>query len=294
MLVRMLELRSVRKSFARRGDPSRLVAVDGLSLAVGRGEVFGLLGPNGAGKSTTIAMAMGLVSPEMGEVVYTGLGSPSDAVVRGRLGVAPQSLAVYDDLTGRENLAHFAGLYGLRGRTRAEAVSAALDAVGLSDRGGDLARSYSGGMKRRLNLAAAIVHRPDVVLLDEPTAGVDPQSRDGILGMVKRLSSEGVTVVYTTHYMEEAQRLCDRVGIIDHGRLLALGTVDELVTRHGGETLVRIARTGSEVEETFRTADAVGMIRTAMEKGPPIVGVKIERPDLESVFLTLTGRTLRD
>lgn len=294
MLVRMLELRSIRKSFARRGSSDRLVAVDGLSLAVGRGEVFGLLGPNGAGKSTTIGMAMGLVTPEAGEVLYAGLGSPSEAAVRGRLGVAPQSLAIYDDLTGRENLVHFARLYGLRGGALTSAVSASLETVGLADRAADLARTYSGGMKRRLNLAAAIVHRPDVVLLDEPTAGVDPQSRDAILGMVRRLSSEGVTVVYTTHYMEEAQRLCDRVGIIDHGRLLALGTVDELVARHGGETLVRITRAGGSPEQILRTTDPVAALRSAMEQSPPIDGVKIERPDLESVFLSLTGRTLRD
>lgn len=294
MLVRMLELRSIRKSFARRGSVDRLVAVDGLSLAVGRGEVFGLLGPNGAGKSTTIGMAMGLVTPEAGEVLYAGLGSPSEAAVRGRLGVAPQSLAIYDDLTGRENLVHFARLYGLRGGSLTSAVSAALEAVGLADRAGDLARTYSGGMKRRLNLAAAIVHNPDVVLLDEPTAGVDPQSRDAILGMVRRLSSEGVTVVYTTHYMEEAQRLCDRIGIIDHGRLLALGTVDELVALHGGETLVRITRAGGAAEQVIRTTDPVAALRSAMERSPPIDGVRIERPDLESVFLSLTGRTLRD
>lgn len=294
MLVRMLELRSIRKSFARRGSSDRLVAVDGLSLAVGRGEVFGLLGPNGAGKSTTIGMAMGLVTPEAGEVLYAGLGSPSEAAVRGRLGVAPQSLAIYDDLTGRENLVHFARLYGLRGAALTSAVSESLETVGLADRAADLARTYSGGMKRRLNLAAAIVHSPDVVLLDEPTAGVDPQSRDAILGMVRRLSSEGVTVVYTTHYMEEAQRLCDRVGIIDHGRLLALGTVDELVARHGGETLVRITRAGGSPEQIIRTTDPVAALRSAMEQSPPIDGVRIERPDLESVFLSLTGRTLRD
>lgn len=294
MLVRMLELRSIRKSFARRGSSDRLVAVDGLSLAVGRGEVFGLLGPNGAGKSTTIGMAMGLVTPEAGEVLYAGLGSPSEAAVRGRLGVAPQSLAIYDDLTGRENLVHFARLYGLRGAALTSAVSESLETVGLADRAADLARTYSGGMKRRLNLAAAIVHSPDVVLLDEPTAGVDPQSRDAILGMVRRLSSEGVTVVYTTHYMEEAQRLCDRVGIIDHGRLLALGTVDELVARHGGETLVRITRAGGSPEQIIRTTDPVAALRSAMEQSSPIDGVRIERPDLESVFLSLTGRTLRD
>jgi len=285
----MLELRDLRKSF---GDHT---AVDGLSLSIRRVEVFGFLGPNGAGKSTTIGMAVGLLTPDSGSVELEGLGPPTSAAARAHLGLAPQSLAIYDDLTGRENLAYFGRLQGLSGDRLRTRVEESLELVGLAPRGGDRAGRYSGGMKRRLNLAAAIVHDPPLLLLDEPTAGVDPQSRHSILGLVRELASRGKTVVYTTHYMEEAQKLCDRVAIIDHGRVLALGTVNELVARFGGESVVTVRRGAgdSAVEDLIRTADPVAELQRALAAGH-VTAVHIDRPDLETVFLSLTGRRLRD
>ena len=195
-------------------------AVDGLSLTVGKGEVFGLLGPNGAGKSTTVHMAVGLVEPTSGQVDVGGLGSPRQPAVRARIGVAPQALSLYELLTAEENLTFFGRVYEMKAARLAERVTWALEFVGLADRRRDLVDTYSGGMKRRLNLAAAILHDPDLVLLDEPTVGVDPQSRNAIFDSLLELKAAGKTIVYTTHYMEEAERLCDRVAIIDHGKLL--------------------------------------------------------------------------
>ncbi|QOI99156.1 MAG: ABC transporter ATP-binding protein [Phycisphaeraceae bacterium] len=286
----MLRLDGLRKSFG----PT--LAVDGVSLAVNPGEVFGLLGPNGAGKSTTIHLAVGLLSPDAGRVEIRGLGPPTDPAARRVIGVAPQSLAVYDDLTGRENLAFFAGLFGLGRAERRRKADEALEAVGLLDRAADRAGTYSGGMKRRLNLAAGIVHDPSLIVLDEPTAGVDPQSRDNILGMVRRLAQRGRTVVYTTHYMEEAEKLCDRVAVIDRGRLLDLGTVHELIARHGGDTTVTITRGRGDHarSDAVPTKDPARTLREAMASGGDITAVRVDRPDLETVFLTLTGRSLRD
>jgi ABC-2 type transport system ATP-binding protein len=235
------------------------VAVDDLSLTVQRGEVLGLLGPNGAGKSTTVNMVVGLLRPDAGTVSVDGLGSPTDAAVRRRIGVAPQALALYDLLTGEENVQFMGQLHGLSGRLLQQRVSNALAFVGLLDRRGARVATYSGGMKRRLNLAAALVHDPDLILLDEPTVGVDPQSRNQIFDNILELKRLGRTVIYTTHYMEEAERLCDRLAVIDQGKLLALGTVPELLDAHG--------------------------------VAPQMV---LKRGTLEEVFLKLTGKTLRD
>jgi ABC-2 type transport system ATP-binding protein len=273
----VLRLTDLRKSFGS------IIAVDGVSLEVHRGEVFGLLGPNGAGKSTTISMAVGLLAPDSGSVDVNFQGPPTSHRVRAHIGVATQALAIYDQLTGLENLR----------------VEHALDLVGLLPRAKDIAGTYSGGMKRRLNLAAALIHDPPLLLLDEPTAGVDPQSRNNILDTVRELAKQGRTIIYTTHYMEEAQRLCDRVGIIDKGRLLCVGTVDELVRTHGGKSLVRVSR--GEHEDAIETDDPLRTIESAIAHGRdaqtaahPITGIRIDRPDLESVFLSLTGRRLRD
>ncbi len=283
----MLKISNLRKSFGS------LVAVDDVSFEIARGEVFGLLGPNGAGKSTTINMAIGVLSPDSGSVEIEGVGSPVLAEARRKIGVAPQALALYDELSGRENIEFFGRLQGLWGAGLRQRVDAVLEAVGLSDRGKDKAGEYSGGMKRRLNLAAALVHDPEVVLLDEPTAGVDPQSRNNIIEMVQTLAKAGKTIIYTTHYMEEAQKLCDRVGIMDKGKILAMGKVDELVSRFGGDSVVTIRR--GEQEDVERTTDPVGAIQRAMVGGGSNVsGVRIDRPDLEMVFLSLTGRKLRD
>lgn len=282
----MLTLENLHKSFGA------IKAVDGVSLEVRAGEVFGLLGPNGAGKSTTIAMAVGLLTPDAGRVEIAGHGSPSSAAARAVLGVAPQAIALYDDLTAEENLAFFGRLYGLRGKALRGRVDEVLEMVGLSPRRKDRARTYSGGMKRRLNLAAALVHDPALILLDEPTAGVDPQSRNNILDLVRTLAGKGRTIIYTTHYMEEAQKLCSRVGIIDKGRLLGVGTVEELIAKHGGKAVVTIERDAGI--ERVETDDPMSVVAKAAAGGGALRGVRIERPDLESVFLSMTGHRLRD
>ncbi len=279
----MLRLDSLAKRFGN------VQAVSGLSLSVRRGEVLGLLGPNGAGKSTTLSMAIGLIAPDAGTVEYEGLGSPRSASVRARIGYAPQSLALYDELTGTENLRFFARLQGIR-RIR-ERVDAALERVQLSARAGDRVRTYSGGMQRRLNLAVALLNDPEFLLLDEPTAGVDPQSRNNILELVRSLADEGRTVVYTTHYMEEAARLCHRIAVMDHGRILDVGPLGDLLARHGGATSLVVER--GEATERKLVADPVRELGELLAAGG-VTGVRVEPPDLETVFLSLTGRSLRD
>ena len=283
----MLRLVNLRKSFGP------LVAVDGISLDIHKGEVFGLLGPNGAGKSTSIGMCVGLITPDSGSVTLDGVGAPTDPGVRRLVGVAPQSLALYDDMSGSENLRFFARMYSLSGHALRDRVGAVLDMVGLAPRAADLVRGYSGGMKRRLNLAVALLHEPPLLMLDEPTAGVDPQSRNSILDLVRDLARAGKTILYTTHYMEEASRLCDRVGIIDKGRLLAMGSVASLVASHGGKSVVTMTR--GETEQRLESDDPLRDVAQLMHaEGAAIGGIRIDRPDLESVFLSLTGRTLRD
>jgi len=269
-------------------------AVDGLSLSVGKGEVFGLLGPNGAGKSTTVHMAVGIVEPTSGTVDVGGLGSPSRPAVRARIGVAPQALSLYELLSGEENLAFFAKLYGMPAATADARITWALEFVGLADRRKDRVETYSGGMKRRLNLAAAILHDPDLVLLDEPTVGVDPQSRNAIFDSLLALRDKGKTIVYTTHYMEEAERLCDRVTIVDHGTLLALDTVRGLTQTHGGPpTLILRTEAGEERIETREPLAELN--RQAAARGAAMPAeFEVAMPTLEQVFLHLTGRSLRD
>jgi ABC-2 type transport system ATP-binding protein len=211
--------------------------------------------------------------------------------VRSRIGVAPQSLAIYEDLSGEENLRFFGTLQGLRGSALKQRVAWVLEFVDLADRRKDRAKTYSGGMKRRLNLAVALVHDPDLLLLDEPTVGVDPQSRNAIFERIATLRDEGRTVVYTTHYMEEAQRLCDRVGIIDHGRLLAMDTVEGLIAQHGGLSVVYVDR--GKGEERFETKDPMREL-VMIHEGGDVRAFKVDSPDLECVFLNLTGRHLRD
>jgi len=281
----MLRLENIRKSFG--GN----VAVDDLTLHVAEGEILGLLGPNGAGKTSTVNMAIGLLRPDRGSIGINGGGSPLDPAVRARIGVAPQTLALYEDLTGEENLAFFGRLYGLRGASLATQVDWALDLVGLRDRRRDLAKTYSGGMKRRLNLAIAVLHQPRLLLLDEPTVGVDPQSRNALFDNVLAMRQRGATVIYTTHYMEEAQRLCDRVAILDRGRLLAMDTVDALIRDHGGKSVVVGVTDRGEVRlQTDRPVNALA----ELQRDGVLHSFHVERPNLESVFLHLTGRSLRD
>jgi len=281
----MIRLEGLSKKFGERE------AVRSLSLDIPRGEVFGLLGPNGAGKTTTISMMIGTLPPSVGDVHIDGKSLVNDPSLRRRVGVAPQALALYEDLSARENLEFFGGLYGLRGRELNAAVDAALDMVGLRDRAGDRSKTFSGGMQRRLNLAAALVHGPDVLLLDEPTAGVDPQSRNSIIELVRSLKGRGTTIVYTTHYMEEAQKLCDRVGVMDRGSMLAVGTIDELLKAHGGDSVV--VYHDEQGERKIVTRDPAGEVANLIARGVRS-GLRIDRPDLESVFLNLTGRALRD
>jgi ABC-2 type transport system ATP-binding protein len=264
-------------------------ALDGLSFEVPKGKVFGLLGPNGAGKSTAMSICTGLLRQDTGTVDIGGAGSPATPSTRRLLGLAPQQVALYQNLSARENLVFLAGLYAVpNAHQRADQL---LELVGLLPRATDRVSGFSGGMARRLNLAAAIVHDPPVILLDEPTAGVDPQSRSNILELVQRLARDGRTVIYTTHYMEEAQRLCDVVAIVDRGRVLAQGTVPELIAQHGGQSTVVVSH--QDGEQRIPTADPLREIERVLGRGGA-TAVRIEPPDLEQVFLSLTGRSLRD
>ncbi|HXK61725.1 MAG TPA: ABC transporter ATP-binding protein [Acidobacteriota bacterium] len=281
----MLRISNLHKSF---GD---IRAVDGLSLEINRGEVFGLLGPNGAGKTTTVNIAVGLLTPDSGNVEIAGYGSPADRSVRRIIGVAPQALSLYDELTAEENVAFFGRIAGMPGVRLREQVKSTLEFVDLYDRRKEAVSTYSGGMKRRLNLAVAMVHDPELLFLDEPTVGVDPQSRNAIFEKVLALRERGRTIVYTTHYMEEAQRLCDRVGIIDHGRLLALDTVEGLLKTYGGQRVLVAERLQGEVR--VPTDDPLRELNR-LQAESQLLSFRLETPDLESVFLKLTGRLLRD
>jgi ABC-2 type transport system ATP-binding protein len=308
----MLEARNLQKSY---GD---LVAVDGVSLTAGEGETVGLLGPNGAGKTTTVSIIAGLIRPNRGEVLIEGrrLAGDTDPVKR-RIGLVPQDLALYDELPARDNLALFGALYGLDRATLKSAMAEVLDLVGLADRAKDKVGTFSGGMKRRLNLAAALMHDPQILLLDEPTVGVDPQSRNAIFDNLETLKSRGKTLIYTTHYMEEAERLCDRIVIIDHGRVIANDTLQGLYhmlpvsnvlvveLEDGGPPIdefrslavVESAELkGSELRVGIRslTGDAPAILQWLVDHGHPYRHVVSERADLETVFLSLTGRSLRD
>ncbi len=281
----MLDLRGIRHHF------NGHLAVDGLSLHVERGSCFGLLGPNGAGKTTSIRIGVGLLKPDEGSVSVDGRGAPTDPEVRRLIGLAPQSLAIYDDLSARENLLFFANLYGLSRGDGAHRADELLERVGLTERARDRVSGFSGGMQRRLNLAVALVHKPMLLLLDEPTVGVDPQSRNAIFDLVREIKGEGVTIVYTTHYMEEAQKLCDVVAIVDRGRTMAVDSVAALVAQHGGDSVVRV--TSGEGVREVSTDTPMPELQKAMQD-TTTTAIEIKPPDLERVFLNLTGRSLRD
>jgi ABC-2 type transport system ATP-binding protein len=309
----VLRCGELRKAFGE------LVAVNGVGFSIAEGETYGLLGPNGAGKTTTISMIAGILERDEGEVIVAGqpLG-PASVRAKGQIGYVPQELAVYPDLTGVENLRFFARLYGLRRAEAGDRAAEVLEIIGLTDRAGDQVKTYSGGMKRRLNIGVGLLHRPRLLILDEPTAGVDPQSRNAILENVERLAGEGIAVLYTTHYMEEAERLCDRVGIIDLGELRAEGTRRELIGLVGERDRVTLTAEGNLAQATraaaaldgVRQADTVdGRIdlvvddaRDALPRifdavvgtGAAIRSVEVTEPDLETVFLHLTGKALRD
>jgi ABC-2 type transport system ATP-binding protein len=281
----MLELREVTKRYGKR------VAVDSLCLQVTRGEILGLLGPNGAGKSTTVHLAVGFLKPDSGSVTVDGRAPADKPSVRARIGVAPQTLSLYEMLTGEENLRFLGRMYGCDRSSLRRRTAEALAFVGLSDRATDRVRTYSGGMKRRLNLAAALLHDPDLLLLDEPTVGVDPQSRNSIFENILAMKAAGKAIVYTTHYMEEASRLCDRVAVIDRGRLLALDTVAGLVAAHGGTSTLLVRTVGEE--HRIQTANPLAELNRIAATAQ-VTSFQVEHATLEQVFLNLTGRSLRD
>lgn len=280
----MISFQGVSKQF---GD---IKAVNNLSFEIHQGEIFGLLGPNGAGKTSSVHMAVGLIQPDSGKITVNG-GTPHDKATHARLGLATQALAIYEELSARENLMFFGRMQGLNGSNLQSRVQWALDFVSLAARQKERVKGYSGGMKRRLNLAVAVIHDPEVIILDEPTVGVDPQSRNAIFEQTMELNRQGRTVIYITHYMEEAQQLCHRVGIMDEGRLHALGTVQELIAQYGGKTKVSVVLDGEKrTVETDQPIDALKQFQTEGE----LTGISVDAPNLERVFLNLTGRTLRD
>jgi len=296
-------------------------AVRDLSFGLQRGEIFSLLGPNGAGKTTTISMLSCLLAPTSGEAHIGGHSVRREAAAVKRLiGVVPQDIALYLPLSARENLLFWGQMYGLGGAALRKRVDEVLELVGLSDRAQDRVSTFSGGMQRRVNIAAGLLHKPQLVFMDEPTVGIDPQSRRNILDMVKALNAHGMTVLYTTHYMEEAQELSNRIGIIDHGQLIALGTLAELTRMVGEEDVVELSLPAEEIAPGLlpalsavagvraptrenglvrllaRSGNAAlpDLITAANAQGVHITNVSVRAPNLEAVFLYLTGRALRD
>jgi ABC-2 type transport system ATP-binding protein len=275
------------------------VAVDEVGFDIAPGETYGLLGPNGAGKTTTIRMVCGLLRPDAGTVTIAGRPFRH---ARDIIGYVPQDIALYPDLTARENLRFFGRLYRLSGRTLAERVDGVLEVIDLRERADDRVEDFSGGMKRRLNIGVGLLNRPSLLVLDEPTVGVDPQSRHAILQSVQRFGAQGLSVLYTTHYMEEAERVCDRIGIIDRGRLVAEGTRRELVTLVGEKTRIELPGvvtadlSGDQLQLLVDDSDRLlpRLLEAAEQAGSAVRGATIREPDLESVFLHLTGTALRE
>jgi ABC-2 type transport system ATP-binding protein len=303
-------------------------AVKGISFSVLKGEIFSLLGPNGAGKTTVISMLSCLIEPTAGSAVVSGHRIPEESLsVREVIGVVPQEIALYDSLSARNNLFFWGRMYGMGGKELDQRVDEMLEQVNLTDRAKDRVETFSGGMKRRINIAAGLLHRPQLLFMDEPTVGIDPQSRRRILDMVKELRDQGITVLYTTHYMEEAEELSDRVGIIDQGELIALGTQEELTRLVDEQETLRlhlteemlISANGDEAAELMAAFnDLPGVLHSTAADGQIILNVRnagaalpdviqrantrelrirsvdIQEPNLEAVFLHLTGRALRD
>jgi len=311
----ILEVHDLVKKY---GD---FTAVKGISFDIKEGEIFSLLGPNGAGKTTTISVLSTLYAPTGGDAIVGGHSvSKEPMAVRQLIGVVPQDLALYDDLTARENLSFWGQMYSLSGKALKTRIGEVLEQIGLTDKANQRVKTYSGGMKRRVNIGIGLLHKPRLLFMDEPTVGIDPQSRRAILNSVKDLNKQGMTVLYTTHYMEEAQEISDRVGIIDHGDLIALGTQVELTHQVGeNDTLILHIGEGEGAEalaEAVKTLPSVlkadvgdhtvtvialeaedilaPVVTKANEIGVKIRSVDIQEPNLEAVFLHLTGRALRD
>ena len=298
-----------------------VTAVNDVSFEIHEGEIFSLLGPNGAGKTTTISMLSTLLAPTSGDAQINGFSIKNDNMqVRKYIGIVPQEIALYDDLTALENLKYWGKLYDLGGRELDQRVGEVLEQIGLTDRAKDRLKTYSGGMKRRVNIAAGLLHKPKLLFMDEPTVGIDPQSRRMILDKVKELNEQGMAILYTTHYMEEAQELSNRVGIIDHGKLIAVGTQEELTKQVGendsihiltdpmddlpsiaaklqgfdGITRVIVEESGLNLITSDAERNLAPIINQASQAGARIRSIEIIEPNLETVFLHLTGRALRD
>ncbi len=309
----MMEVQRLRKSYGE------VVAVDDVSFTVGRGEIFGLLGPNGAGKTTTIGCIAGILTPDRGHVRVMGHEVHKQGrEARRHLGLVPQDVALYEDLSAEENLAFWGRAHGLRGASLRERIREALERIGLEDHARRPVKTFSGGMKRRLNFACGILHRPPVLLLDEPAVGVDPQSRARLLELVREQARSGVCVLYTTHYMDEAQSLCHRLGIMDRGKMIAQGTLEELRALVGQRDLLRLSGGfgGAKAREVLASLEGLEILQAdetqillAVTDGPhrlPVVlaqlaaaGAEIRestltQPSLETLFLALTGRELRE
>ena len=310
----ILEIKNLKKKY------KDFVAVDGLNLNVEEGEIYGLLGPNGAGKSTTINTICGLNKIDGGEVNVFGKNFKGNEIeIKKNIGVVPQDIAVFEELSAYENVEFFGKLNGMKGSVLKERVDEALDFVGLLDRKKDRPGAYSGGMKRRLNIACAIVHRPKLIIMDEPTVGIDPQSRNHILESVRKLNEMGSTIIYTSHYMEEIEALCSKITIVDHGKEIATGTKEQLKELISNEEKVHFELSSTEkaLLEDIKTIKGVkdcylnsdDSVTVISEKNSEnissitakiaqyrskIMSINVEKPTLEGVFLTLTGRMLRD
>lgn len=307
----MIEIKNLRKSY------NGHEALKGISFAIQKGEFYGLLGPNGAGKTTTISIMSSILKPDSGEVIIDGMNldtHPGQA--KQLIGVVPQEIALYGDLTASENLHFWGGLYGVSSSELKKRSEEVLHLFGLYDRRNDTVKTYSGGMKRRINIAAALLHQPKILFMDEPTVGIDPQSRNLIFEVIEKLHKEGMTIVYTTHYMEEAERFCDRIGIIDNGQIIAEGTLKELKSNsalkevvvvtydHADESQLKEISAKwpdsnlSENKISFYAADVQsalsGIISGSGQMGADISNIEIQRTNLETIFLSLTGKQLRD
>lgn len=311
--MEILSINNVSKNF------KNLKAVNKINLSISEGEIIGLLGPNGAGKSTTISMIAGLLSVSEGEILYKGNNiKEKNSLIKKELGLVPQEIALYTELSGYENLIFWGNVYGLKGSKLKKRISEVSKIIGIESRLKDKVKDYSGGMKRRINIGAALLHNPKLLIMDEPTVGIDPQSRNHILDAVKKLSDEGMTIIYTSHYMEEVEYLCKTIYIMDEGRIIASGTKDELVDVLKGENKLKLTFTSlskelldnvrlingvksviqDECELEIRSVDNKTIIKDLIEvsniNNSEITGLEITKANLESVFLHLTGKDLRD
>ncbi|MCG3086709.1 ABC transporter ATP-binding protein [Sporosarcina cyprini] len=310
----MLTMTNVKKRFGEKE------VVKGITLHVGKGEAFGLLGPNGAGKSTTISMICGLVPYDEGDIQVDGLSvGRSPYEIKKKIGVVPQDIALYPTLSAFDNLVFWGKMYGLKGREAKARAFEVLETVGLSERGKDRIETFSGGMKRRINIGAALLHRPELLIMDEPTVGIDPQSRHHILETVKRLNEQGMTIIYTSHYMEEVEFLCKRIAIMDHGQVIATGSTQELCKRlaGGNQLLLDVEEARPAFVEKLKQLDGIekvihpepseihlyvkqgqdmmaSIVSMAAKEAVKLRQIKLKEADLETLFLQMTGRSLRD